>query len=112
MKHLKSYENLNETQIGDYVIASYVYEKYSVDPELSYFLSKNIGQFVAYDPAFSNYVIKYENVPKNLKDSFGYHLGERNIIRNATGFNIKGILFFSKNKEDLVPFLTANKYNL
>ena len=67
MKYLKTFENIKEPQIGDYVICS-EYDPGSSRTELENFLSNNIGQIINKHPA--HYYVKYKHVPKKLKLSF------------------------------------------
>jgi len=102
MKHLKTYEKLNEPQIGDYVIceeSSQIGDKRTIQ-----FISNNIGQFIKWNtyPNSSRYpfIIYYETASVNL------------FSKKTREMNLKEIIYFSKNKEDCEDYLAAKKYNL
>ena len=104
MKYLKTYEKINEPQVGDYVICDEkMYDKVNI------FLNNNVGQLISRDPdeyGFKDeydYIVKYENVPLDIKDYF---------LSNVRSFGREEIIEFSSNKEDLEAILDANKYNI
>ena len=117
MKYLKTYENLNEPQIGDYCIC---YEE-RLDPNdndniiLINFLKNNIGKIIRErDPNIDainpniHFFVQYENIPKELYIFFRFVNG-RNDVR---GMSKKEILKYSKNKKELEIFIDINKYNI
>jgi len=67
MKYIKSYENLSELNIGDYVIANNVY---GFKKDLREFLENNVGKIKDYNDSY--YDIIYKNVPINIKNSMKY----------------------------------------
>jgi len=108
--------NINEPEIGDYVICF----EYTDDIELLDFISKNIGKYVGkyFDPDIDDgctYDIKYLNTPKNLINYFNYQGKSAKRL-----YNKNEILYWSKYKKDLEKFLpldiatllNANKFNL
>lgn len=121
MKYIKKFETINDDkpQIDDYVICD-VSEEYSSTDKLFFttieaieFISKNIG-YIWKIPNQNKYLVKYFNIPENLQ-KFIFHysdyskgLKEGNSIR----VDIENIKFWSKNKEELIPLLKANNYNL
>ena len=94
MKYLKTYEDVNKPEVGDYVIVS-VQQKYS-----NYKPMNVIGQI--YDMKEQEFIPTYYSVKYTLPDGKTSH----EIFYN---YHIKE---FSKNKEDLEYILNANKYNL
>ena len=120
MKHLKLYESFEkEPQIGDYVICEdslvNARGKRGVHDENDFidFITNNVGQYIAENNgeySFSyqfRYVIKYENIPKNI---VGYFTNGR--FEDVRGMKREEILYFSPNKEDLDLIINAKKYNL
>lgn len=126
MKHIKPYSSRNifgdkqnkELEIGDYVllgdnrIVRYADE---IIDNITNFVSTHIGQYIKLlkkeqeDVMFDwIYVIQYDNVPEELKD---YFLSE-NGFETCKRTNRENIIHFSKNKEDLEPYINSKKYNL
>jgi hypothetical protein len=103
MKYLKLFENINEPQIGDYVLCK---EMDSNDKKLLEFIDNNVGRIVDTKPetdVFTElFVIKYKNIPfdNNWQN------------KNTRYFLREEILFWSKDKEDCEAFLNAKKYNI
>jgi hypothetical protein len=93
MKYLKTFENTNKPNIGDYVVVNVKDEKYYGLPV--------IGQIYAeYPNMFFNrvyYFIKY-----TLPDNHTFN----------DVFQIDEILKYSKNKENLEYIISSNKYNI
>jgi len=106
MKYLKTFENLLEPQIGDYV---------KCDPPgfEDEFFKKNIGRLIKIDiehhgSEMKFYQIKFDvKVPEDIMKSFGSALGD-----NTLSLNDYEVSNFAKTKEDLETKLNANKYNL
>jgi len=108
MKHLKQYEAMIEDEqktpdVGDYVIVVDIQSK----PNVISFMSNHIG-IITEDISILYSVVKYkdEEIPEEL-----YYL----LNQLKTGGRLickKHIVHFSKNIEDLMPFIQANKYNL
>jgi len=106
MKYIKNYESTEKMlEIGDYVICEE--SNIGSDDDTMKFLSENIGQYVDYsDNDQYPYVIQYEDCPSDL-NGFNYTTRE-----NARLMERKEIKYFSKNKEDLLPIIDVNKYNI
>lgn len=86
MRYLKTYENMNDPKVGDYVVVN-ITNGSSISKHLNGLIGK---------------IEKFEN-------------SESYIIRFGTiSFHIKKeeILDFSETKEKLEPYTQANKYNL
>ena len=126
MKHIKTYEDLNIPQIGDYVICKND-SQYEEDFGFDEFISENIGQIVNTDETHE-YFVQYENVPhdydllnyaffttdrtflKGLK--FRTLISNKNKYSNITSFKLDEIIDFSPNKKDLEIKIASRKYNL
>ena len=113
MKHLKYYNHLIEDvstqpQINDYVIVKSTYYK----PEVRKFLNTNIGQVFSISPKDDDkYQIAF-NPPIELRSDFWTKNRNSDNIKYTKWFNLKEIIFFSPNKEDLEQYLLNKKYNL
>ena len=112
MKYLKAYESKKGPQIGDYVVCK---DSLFEEDEMVNFFANNIGRYIKrntppYHYALSEfkYIIRYKNVPKDLRSQFEVDIEDR-FIR---GMRRDEILFFSSNKEDCEIFINAKKYNL
>ena len=95
MKYIKLFEELNEPQIGDYVVCDV--DEDEVD--LYNFLQNHIGcidRSYQGEKEFDYYVKFTEEI--NTKDEVAFKKDE--------------IIFWSKNIEDCEIFLNAKKYNL
>lgn len=103
MKYIKKFEDINEPEVGDYVICSEEHD--GLSKKLIDFTSNNIGQLIEIDGTqYYPFVVKYDdNVPLEL---------EVNFLHNTRGMMRAEIIHYSKNKEDLEMILNANKYNL
>ena len=101
MKYIKYYEEVyndeNEPHVYDYVIMIS-----SVDT-VKNFIENNIGQIIEIDRENYDVTVKYFNIPSHLKEYF---------VNNSRIFGLRKIKHWSKNKEDLIPFIQSNKYNL
>jgi len=124
MNHIKLFEELNigEPQIGDWVICKDLVQNDALSDgivSLNKFLEKNIGRFIRLpnDNDINmqsikkkyKYMIQYDNVPYEFEEDF--HFGEPR-DNDCRIMRREEILFWSKDKKDLDPFITANKYNL
>ena len=107
--------NINEPQIGDYVICSDMTD----DEKIEEFVNNTIGQIVRFrDPhdsfgASYQFVVKYDDVPYDLnEDEFRYdnELYEKGISNRA--MSIGEIEFFSNDKKEVEAYMQAKKYNL
>jgi hypothetical protein len=105
MKYIKTYEELNTwPQIGDYIISDKQYH------EIDDFLTTHIGKIVHIeeDDDYPYYVAQYSDVPTDFFDFFN-HLQD---YPSSRVFKRDEIIEYSKNKEDLKPYILINKYNL
>ena len=116
MKHLKTFENINDSlQIGDYVICEC--NSYT-SGEINDFLKNNIGKYVKYitnnKSVVENfrYAIEYDNVPHELCQYSSIFSNESGIANICMRVNISEIIYFSKNKKDLEVIIKSNQYNL
>jgi hypothetical protein len=97
-----------EPKIGDYVICK---ETFGNENKIK-FLNTNIGKIINIDRTNKNfYIVEYENIPKSLIQFFTLNNTNYNIDNTRT-ITRKEIIHFSPNKEDLLPYLYANKYNI
>lgn len=114
MKYLKRYENLNDSQIGDYAIA--VPENLIKDSE--HFFNNTIGKILKIEREYlsreKRYAVQYENIPSFIqnyycvwreKDGKQYH---ENIIWFAPNM----IKHHSRLKEELELVIQSNKYGI
>lgn len=109
MKYIKTYEeiNINEPEVGDYVICKENNSDRSDDKAAS-FTSNRIGKIVRISLTNTyKYDISYTDIPINLHQFF-------NTIRGEECRPMKGdeIIYWSKDKDELIPFISSNKYNL
>jgi len=107
MKHIKKFEKLEKKlEIGDYVLCEEKLDhEYTTDTIMENFSSTHIGKYIADKDNREEHIclIEYKKIPDIIKDYFE---------GNTRQILIDEIKHFSKNKKDLLPFLTANKYNL
>lgn len=85
--NFKLFESMNEgePEIGDWVICEE--EDGGID-DVSLFTSTNIGKYVKLESELTyNYLIHYENVPKNLEQFFSF---------NGRNMNLSEIKYCSK----------------
>ena len=99
MKYIKTYEDLREPNIGDYVIMTTTKN----DKDLKDFLKKNIGNCV--NIGEHGIYVEYYDIPSKLKDWF---------INNIRNFGIESIIRYATEKEiDKIKLEeTERKYNL
>jgi hypothetical protein len=108
MKYIKKFESeLNLPAIGDYVC--FELKNYSKEYfEVADFINKNIGVILNYITELNNssdkVLVQYYNIPDDIQ---GYFFDDDSIILQT-----KSILFFGKNKADVIIQRTAYKYNL
>ena len=107
----KIFENKKDPEIGYYVICEDELltndnQKYKDTIE---FLKNNVGQIVSkIENNKYNYIVYYENVPKNSK-LFGEPI---ELEKNCRLFSKNEIKKISKNKEKLEIKISIKKYNL
>lgn len=124
MKYIKEFESTsslfwkkNEPKKGDYII----FKDYSVisthtrnvfshltPKSFTEFIENNIGKIITNKSENDNYDVVYYNVPKNIEIWFNI-LNDH--VKSAT-INIKNIIYWSENKEELELILKSMKYNL
>lgn len=112
MKHLKTYEKLNDVQgvelqyvkagTGDYVIVKAKFQ----DIDMMNFINNSIGKIIQcdYDHIFKHfdYFVEYENIPENLQHRFN---------ENSQRMFHK-LKYWSSDKGDLQSILDAKKYGI
>lgn len=114
MKYLKSYENINEPQVGDYVIAMPDYVK---NNDFKIFFDNNIGQIVKIERGYTGEklcAVEYENIPYSIKKVYSNWREEngKQFLAKYIWFSSNLIIHSSNNKEDLKNIIEAKKYNL
>lgn len=109
MKYLKQYEEINQTEpkVDDFVICEE--ENTNIDDvKIVQFTKNNIGQIMEIKGTdIYKFRIKYDNVPDDL--SYKLLLHNDVYTRPMAREEIK---YWSADKNELLPLLTANKYNL
>jgi hypothetical protein len=90
MKYLKTFENVNEPEVGYFVIGDHINFTWAKN-----IIKSNIGEIIKIDNNSGEipYNVSYDN-----DNIFKLYDNE--------------ILHFSKNKEDLEIYIQVNKYNL
>jgi hypothetical protein len=110
MKYIKSYEALDDLEIGDYVICKHEEEKPFGEFAKTYeFIESSVGRFIKYDrwSASYPYIVKFENIPDNIKDEFTH-----NRTTDCRRFKRSEIIDHSLSKAELLAKLESKKYNL
>ena len=104
MKYIKTFENINEIEIGDYVkINIFLY----IPPSLKkyyHFINNNISIVNSIDDDLIE--CKYSNIPIDIKFCFIH--SNNDAVRIHRDF----IVDFAKTKQELEAKLLAKKYNL
>lgn len=110
MKYIKTFENLDQVpQIGDYVIVDIVDQS---DPDYMNFINSSIG-YIWKKPTIDISLVKYDDIPKNILKNFQFSDYSQGLkIGNSVLMKDEYIKKWSKNKKDLIPIISANKYNL
>ena len=98
MKHLKTYESINEPQVGDYVVCEEPDTGYS--EKVRNFVNNNVGQLFEIENE-TVYKIKYNNSPHLKNVEYQWYFYDKN--------NIK---YSSPNKKDAEAYLAQKKYNI
>lgn len=126
MKHIKLYEELTQDkpQINDYVVCL---DRDEDNERMNDFTKKNVGQIVKIekltgarytdkeegeDDSIPLYVVKYNVPPLHIQRMLSWHDDNRTVLHDRRGFYPEEILYHSKNKEDVIAFIEASKYNL
>jgi hypothetical protein len=115
VKYLKRFEevNVDDPKVGDYAIFfdeigyidSGVYVHFN---EYLYFINNNIGEIIKIENKDNyKYHVKFENVPIDIIRYFDF-ASDYYYLR----FHKEEILYWSKDKKDLEPYIQAKKYNL
>jgi len=111
MKHIKTFENIKEPQVGDYVNCKEDNIYTSNKESLYNFIYNNVGKIhIIRDKnvTYRRYVVYYDNVPDDIKDRFD----DRKNGLMSRNYNDEEILFFSENKQEVEAYIQAKKYNL
>ena len=96
----KIYENINQPQIGDYVICKDDYYD-----KLNEYLSKNIGEIIGKNKITNIYFVKFDEMPQIINKFYFNSDNER-------GFIQKDIIYWNKDKSELEVTLNSKKYNI
>jgi hypothetical protein len=101
-----------EPNIGDYVICSDNEDFLSADDNvtsknINYYLEVNVGKIIAKNEFGFDYIVGYNNIPKDISNYF-LHFG----YKNSRGFNSNEIVKFSKDRIELELSLSTKKYNI
>lgn len=120
-------ESVNyEPEVGDYIVCDANIDnlKYS-DPKYNKvidFVSNNIGiyqgkiEIYIFNYIITNYIVKYENYPENLKEFFDKSHKNDRFKYKGKSFNYNDLLFWSKDKKQAEEFLKIREekeeYNL
>jgi hypothetical protein len=111
MKYIKLYETLDEPQIGDYVYCQEASGSNDdiIGKKIDEFLENNIGQIIKKsDELDFDVIVKYENVPVELKQKCFNH---DNIV-GGRRMDIGEIVFWDKDPEMVRAKINAEKYNI
>lgn len=109
MKYLKTFENINQPDVGDYVICTDPGIEREQNEEFYDFIHNNIGQITKIENEDNPlYYIHYENIPDNLK----FRMNTAHYVLDEEPYRRKNITYWAKTKKDLELRLIANKYNL
>jgi len=111
IKYFKIFETVNqgEPEVGDFVICKKRNKipTLNLDPNFNDFISSNIGKIISFDE-LNGYSVHFDDVPYEIRYNFGFWQPLYRTGRILT-FNL---LYWSKNREDLLPFIQANKFGL
>ena len=108
MKYLKKYEDVNKPEVGDYVYCQE--DLLTSDDETYYkameFVKNNIGKILKKNPKYSDFfVVRYENIPFELKEYF-------NVFKSSRNIKYDEIIYWGKTKEEVEAKINSEKYNL
>ena len=130
MKYIRTYENIDNPKVGDYVICKDITSSDEVSKNFQKFLDENIGQIVSGDDInlfivlfdklpseeileYAFYTLEHSHVKKLIQlPNIKVHKSETLLYTNLCGFEKKEIVFFSDNREDLEIKISANKFNI
>ena len=112
MKYIKTFDKLKikeNAEIGDYVLCSEPGDLFWND--INFFIENNIGEIIDLNRGY-DYIVKYNNIPKEIKDYFAHLDNSIPPLQTARGMHKSEIKYKSKNKKDLESILLSKKYNL
>ena len=115
MKYIKTFENIKEPEIGDYVLMT-IENKKGFYPAYTSFIENNIGEIlsrVGNRIEVRYYVSTYEEFSK-MQTHFRYisHDFEENEYYFSNIFYVNSVLEFGKTKEEVELKVSTKKYNL
>ena len=111
MKYIKTFESVDEPQVGDYVICD---EEQLSDKDVTDFVNSHIGIIfkTLNNGRFPNeYVVKFKDVPESLVMKYSFDYGDTYML-NARKIYRHEIKCWARTKEELEHKIAANKYNL
>jgi len=117
MKYIKKFENIEEPELGDYVL---IRENRDYTQPYNDFINNNIGQIVLTDFSFNKkrievryYVDTFDEF-KNMKNYFRYISFDfvSNEYYFSNWFKMNMVSEFGKTKEDVELKASTKKYNL
>ena len=110
MKYIKTFENIDKPEIGDYVICDV--EK-GMFPDLYEFLKLHIGKVINIVESHEPYHVRFDVNREDIEDSISlYHKKIYNSKKLTIAFNPMEIKDFAKNKKELEIKINSDKYNL
>ena len=130
MRYIKKFEDINEPDIGDYVLLNDDYG----DDLFDEFIMTNIGQIIGFQMGWNTdkiiykkseihlgsndtlyYIVEYEDIPEEVMNIAYVYLGKtigEDYCSNILTVQRHQISAYSSNREDLEIVLQAKKYNL
>jgi len=106
MKYLKTYENLNKPEVGDWV---YAIEDESVGDNIIEYIKTHIGILTTNEDDYH----RYDYDSKRYWVSYSYYPDDdRPKAIDLWWFYKNQIKFWSKDKEEVEAYMVAQKYNL
>lgn len=110
MKYIKTFENIDKPEIGDYVICDV--EK-GMFPDLYEFLKLHIGKVIniveSNEPYHVRFDVNREYIDKSISS---YHKRIYKGKKLTIAFNRDEVKTFAKTKKELEIKINADKYNL
>jgi hypothetical protein len=116
IKDVKSYNggcNYKDIKVGDYVICEDLayYLSTGGNSEISNFINCNIGKVVEIDNSWC--VVKYDNVPDDLRDEFDTYFRDESAEKTIYYHEIRYCSSNKKSLEEILVMLSdIEKYNL
>lgn len=113
MKYIKTYENINELQIGDYAI----FIPGNIIPKSEDFFNNTIGKIINKSRQYKDisYGVEYENIPKFIKEyycAWRQHADGTQYLENIIWFRQNMIKYYGKTIEEVELKKQSNKFNL